>query len=515
MATEVNQLHGRYIRLADRFKSMWTFHQFATGVFKNFVGRPASYRIDFQRVYDGIKQAGGLLTDTQAARAQQALDSSEHALNSATRMLLAADDLIGPSLVRRFFEKLRRQDESVIHHLIKFYLYSDAVEGDRRDKLDFLLTRIGEDFLSDRGEYVSRESLEFRERVIALVSVLRVAPPPQEEVVNLIRAIRTMRDDILSVRTFDEMTHRKLLRNARTFKHRIGDLYFHPDVLQAIVELNVVTKNRFLRLYQSEEQRIVEDARKLMEHGPAIEATFGETNPALIGEIARFREFKERFDESRAQSNVKHDTLTQLKTSMSNILAQLDRGLDGDEEVAEEIPAAFFVETQQSEAVTEKFGRDDVLLPFLLRIAHAIDPVEATMTVEQLAEVPAVRELRLESWEIAAHQKLFERREPEADEDTEELWIVFLRAAALRVKVDEEATILATTMAAGVRPESDLLAKAKASLDCAKELDELFGDLLQEAVYYSNPKILHQLYRSRFRLLRGFSGLWLIYDRQQ
>jgi hypothetical protein len=27
--------------------------------------------------------------------------------------------------------------------------------------------------------------------------------------------------------------------------------------------------------------------------------------------------------------------------------------------------------------------------------------------------------------------------------------------------------------------------------------------------------MLRQLYRSRFRLLRGFSGLWLIYDRGQ
>ena len=62
--------------------------------------------------------------------------------------------------------------------------------------------------------------------------------------------------------------------------------------------------------------------------------------------------------------------------------------------------------------------------------------------------------------------------------------------------------------------EQELLTKAKQSLDRAKELDELFGEFLHEAVYYSNPKILHQLYRSRFRLLRGFSGLWLIYDRQ-
>jgi hypothetical protein len=94
------------------------------------------------------------------------------------------------------------------------------------------------------------------------------------------------------------------------------------------------------------------------------------------------------------------------------------------------------------------------------------------------------------------------------------LWLLYVRAAALRLKIDEEATILATAISAGARPESELLAKAKKSLDLAKSLDEQFGDLQQEAVYYSNRRILHQLYRSRFRLLRGFSGLWLIYDRQ-
>ena len=80
-------------------------------------------------------------------------------------------------------------------------------------------------------------------------------------------------------------------------------------------------------------------------------------------------------------------------------------------------------------------------------------------------------------------------------------------------KVDDEATMIAAAVGAGAAPEPELMTKAKQSLDCAKALDELFSDLLREAVYYSNPKILHQLYRSRFRLLRGFSGLWLIYDR--
>ena len=52
------------------------------------------------------------------------------------------------------------------------------------------------------------------------------------------------------------------------------------------------------------------------------------------------------------------------------------------------------------------------------------------------------------------------------------------------------------------------------SLERAKELDQLFGDFLHEGIYYSDPDIIHKLYRSRFRLLRGFSGLWLIFDQR-
>jgi hypothetical protein len=504
-------LHGRWLRLSDRFKSLWTFHQFATGVYRNLLRTDVPYHFDFHRTYEQIKGITGKLNATEIADAATVITRSESVLDRATESLLKADDGITPSLVRRFFEKLKRQDDNIIQYLIKFYLYADAVEGDRRDKLDFLFTRIGEDFHSMRGEFASRDSLDFRERILALVSTLRVADTPSGEVAQMIRVIRSMRDEILGAETFDDLTDRNLLKNARTFKHRVGDLYFHPDILVAIIELNVAAKNRFLRLYHSEEHKLLEEAEQLMEHGQAIERNFGDTNPQLVEEMARFRDFKERFDELRAQSNIKHDVIAQLKASMSAILAQLEGGIDPPDEVLE-LPQEFLVETEQHENVTERFGSDEVLLRFLMRIAAAIDPVPADLPEEEIVE--RVSDLRLESWEATAYQKLFERRPAEADEDNEDLWMLFLRAAALRIKVDEEATILATTLAAGVRPDGELLTKAKQSLDTAKELDEDFGDFLHEAVYYSNPKFLHQLYRSRFRLLRGFSGLWLIYDRQ-
>jgi hypothetical protein len=511
---DIGVLHGRYVRLTDRFKAVWTYHQFASAVFKNFLDAPLPYSIDFQSTYDRIKGVSATLNAAQAREAMANMDLCDLALERASEPLLRADDQITTPIVRRFFEKLKKQDETIVQNLIKFYFYADAVEGDRRDKLDYLFTRIGEDFMADRGEYWSRDSLEFRERVIALVALLRVEETPQEEVVRVILAVRALRDQIQAAARFEDLTEKNLLRNARQFKHRLGDFYFNPDVLISIVELNVATKNKFLRLYKEDEKRIVEDSQKLLEHGTAIERNFGDTNPELLQEIARFRSAKEQFDISRASSNVKHNTITQLKQSMTNILAQLDRGLGFDEEeTTADLPPAFFTEAEQAARITGRFGRD-LLQPYLARIAAVVDTIEPLLMPEEAALMPAPRELRLEPWEIAAYQKLFEKRAAEGEDDTDELWMLFVRAAALRMKIDEEATTMAASRTAGASASPDMLTMAKGSLDCAKELDEEFNTLLHEAVYYTNARILHQLYRSRFRLLRGFSGLWLIYDQK-
>lgn len=512
---ELSALHGRYIRLTDRFKSSWTFHQYVSGVFRSLLADPLPYTIDFQKTYEEIKTIGGTLTPGRAPEALKAINAGEMTLGRIAASLLEADDRITPSVLRRFFEQLKKQDETIVHNLIKFYLYSDAVEGDRRDKLDYLLTRIGERSLAPHAP--ASEAAEFRERVAGLVGVLRIAVPPDSEIAQIIRAIRSMQEEIEAVGRFDDLTGKNLLRNARTFKHRIGDLYFHPDVVVAIVGLNVAARNKFLALYQEEEKRVLEDADKLMMHGRAIERNFGETNPDLVDEITRFREYKDRFDEQREQSNVKHDIFTQLKSSITNILAQLDRGLgDLDAGMPDEIPEPLVEGGDEDlREIAVGFDDRDIVLPQLRRIASAIEHCDMMLTPEQMSETKRMRELRVEPWEIAAYEKLIGRRPADSPEDDEDLWRLYLRAAALRVRLDEEATAMAMTSAAGITSEEAVLERAKQSLDLAKELDEAFGALLEEAVYYTNAKMLRQLYRSRFRLLRCYSGLWLIYDRQQ
>lgn len=504
---EIGQLHNRYVRLSDKFKAAWTYNQFVGGVFKNILQQPLPYKVDFQKLYEEIKKAGDTIQTSIAASATPVMERCERELQHVFKQLLEADNHVGASILRRFFEKLRTQDEKIIFNLVKFYLYGGAITGERRDKLDFLFTRLAEDFLEERGEYGMRDQSELRRVFQGLLAAGEFKFPPPEQVDDIARMFRANRDEVLRSAAFDELTDNNLLGRSRDLKAQAGEAFFHPDVLLAIVDCNITTKNRFARLYRDEEHRIIEDARRLMENEQAIARGFGQSNPELLDEMTRFKQFKHEFDASRAQSNVKHNVIAQLKASMNTILHQLDRGLDAAGEV-EEISEDFFVDGHETDAVEARFGDDPLLHPYLSKIVSVIDSFDAELTTSRISHTPAVKNLRLEPWEIGAFEKLYWQRQRSQGE-TDELLLLFLRAAALRLKIDEEAREIADMK--DVNPPPALLEKVRVTLDRAKEFDDTFKDYLQEGIY-SSPKNIHRLYRSRLRLLRAYSGLWLVYD---
>lgn len=506
---EIGQLHSRYVRLSDKFKSAWTYHQFASGVFKNLLKQDLPYEIDFQTIYDEIKRACDVIQSAASQSAGPMMDRCDVKLDGALRELLRADDAVSPSVLRRFFEGLRRQDEKILFNVIKFYLYAGATEGKYRDKLDFLLTRVGEDFVEERGEYSPKDTLELRKQFQGLLSVSPPRTSSQEHVVHLIRTLREVREQIQKVSTFEELTKANLLNRAREVKEDLGSDYFHPDVLLAVVECNITAKNKFAKLYAEEEERILQDARRLLENEEKIAKGLGETNPDLLEEMARFKEAKQEFDDSRARQNVKHAVITRLKASMNAILAQLDRGLEGSSEV-ESISSDFLLEVQFEDSVQRIFGDDPLLSPWLVRMVAALGAFPPGSSPEEIAASPTVAKLRLETWEVTSLQRLVTSRGSGVGGE-DDLDVLFIRAAALRMKIDDEAHGLAAIARDDEAPPA-LLASVKASLDRAKELDQSFKSALQEGLSGSSQKNLHRLYRSRLRLLRGFSGLWLIYD---
>lgn len=501
---EIAELHKRYVRLSDKFKSVWTYNQFAVGVYKNFLVRPIPYAFEFQQIYERIKEAGdGIQTaDRDAARK---IDECDRLFAPVFAALVEADAPVTPPVLRKFFEKLRRQDDKIIFHLIKFYLYAGATKGDHRDKLDFLFTRIGEDFVQERGEYFLKDSNELRQQLQGLLAVLDGPRPSSEDVAQLIRTIRSIRDEIVHAEEIEQLTSRKTLASFRDLKHRMDDLFFAPDVMYAIIECNVAAKNAFVRLYKSQEEQIIEDSRRLLE-SESIAQNLG-ADPELESEIERFRRFKAKYDDSRARSDVKHEVISQLKMSMNALLSRLDQQFEsaGDDEA--DMIFGIAEEVDDLEAV---FGTEVLLYPHIQKIYSILNYFDDDMSLEAIATSPQANGLRLEPWEVDAFQKLFLQK-PRPDEEADDMLKVFLLGAALRLKVEDEAQLLLKKRG-NVDPA--LLEAIASTLGRAKELDAAFGSCLTGSPFTLSPRIVHHLYRSRLRLMRAFSGLWLLYDKE-
>ncbi len=149
-----------------------------------------------------------------------------------------------------------------------------------------------------------------------------------------------------------------------------------------------------------------------------------------------------------------------------------------------------------------------ILEPYMARVMSLLGALDPDLTGRRIARLRATKDLRLEAWEISAFKSLYGDHRAGGMAAMNRL---FCDAAALRIKIDEEATELSAMMP-NTRPPADVARRVEESLALARELDHTFNDLLNDDARSPDPEDLDHLYRSRFRLLRNFSGLWLIYD---
>ena len=60
----IQLLHEDYIRLTERFKALWTFHQFLRGVQKTFFSSEPGYSLDFGKLYEDVRAVAGAIDTT-------------------------------------------------------------------------------------------------------------------------------------------------------------------------------------------------------------------------------------------------------------------------------------------------------------------------------------------------------------------------------------------------------------------------------------------------------------------
>ena len=533
---DLRTLHDAYTRLTEKFKTFWTFHQFLQGVHKTFFGDAPGYQVDFQGLYDQIRSVTTVMNVQPPAVVLDQINQLDGKLDVVYRALSADDERIAASWVRRFFEKVRTEDEKLLLAILRFYFHSRQVSPEALDKMDFLLTLVGARKSLDDGRYLPRFPQELTKLFASLLGLVRRAPGPQAELTAAVKALGLIRKDIEGCERFEDLSEKKILDSLRTVKHRLGPAYYDPNVLTAILEANLAAKNRYQALYRGEEKRIFESSQRLLALERELSRRPEVADPDLQEDFRRFRQFKDEFEKKRSEGEIRHSQVTRLADSIDQLMSRLDAGaeapapeapvslseIDSEElDEARETITGFFpgrdaaapaAPPPAAEATALPVTVDPLLGEIASKILYAVDLLQAGTGSGQAAYGSALSRFRLEPWEVRAARRL-QTGEAARDPESAAAEALFLEAAALRIRVDEIAQELKGSPASPEDvPPPPIFGVTTECLVRCQELDRRFRQALEAIGPDGLPEKLNEMTRSRFRLLRAFSGLWLLHN---
>lgn len=511
------ELNQRYIKLADRCRAQWTFYQLLQGLHRHLKHDLSPPELEFRETFDRLKELAENLNNPDTAAVLRQIEKIELHIDRVDGKLREADQAIAPSLLRRFFDRLSTRDEKVLMAVIKFYLDARELDRDILDKLDVLFTRLAE-LPRAEGGFLSREQHELERLVKPLLAGRPLPKIPDREVDILLEAVLELRSEILAKRTFTELMTSGSLDRFRNLKRRLGASLLHPRLLPALMESTVAIKNRFRLLWEEEEALILEDTNRVMELARQLERNPEVVTPELREAIETFSQTRQRFERARQEDNLRTEDIQALRQSLNTIIEQFDS------QHPVMAPASFPVPTKTGELEepitlpTSIVGAapgppvaDPLLHEYLSKILFALELAGKDRPPGELAQSREMVALRLEPWEVEACTQWANGQVKEGDIAGERTKL-FALAAALRIKADEEAREIDRLSKRNSERLAELLEQATQTLQRASEMDRRFSWLIEDALYRGETEHLERLYRSRFRLMRAYSGLWLIHN---
>lgn len=511
---ELTALHNSYVDLSDRFRAAWAFHQFVQSVQKMFLPElSAGFGSGFQDTYSRIKALSRSLNAAEVDRIRDDISRIGAQLDRLTVQLLEEDSKVDPQFLRQFFQRVRNYDEKILTQLVKFYIYSldsDAWEPARIDKVDYLLSRIGEQTASFADGDGPAEVRRLQEILLGLWKLLDREPPDEGLVASHLESLDVLRDSLNGVETLDDLNDQQLVRHFRQFKHSLGELFFHPRLLLPIVETNLHLNRLIQQLYAQEERRIVTDYQRIFELEREVPVD-GETDR----ELTSFRETVEQFEQKLESQEFRLQDLAKIRDRVRLLLPKLSRSA-GVEELFSDDPVdggSTSIETVTSPepppasvpALSSLEHRGELAETYD-RLIEALGESSSTATPKSVALSRQLFPFRLESREVVAFRRLF------GDADAQQgLERFVLEAAALRVRINEDAeeikAILDDTAVTGAGP---IFERARRAVRWGDSFLQQFDHMVEHCVLEGDLGEAHQLMILRMRLMRDYAGLWLL-----
>ncbi|MBD3871569.1 MAG: hypothetical protein IFK91_01440, partial [Acidobacteria bacterium] len=284
---------------------------------------PIPYTYDFQALHSRLEDLVHKIGVESTEDATPELDQLERELDRIQRDLAKIENGFPPSVMRKFFDHIKRQDEKVLCVLLKFYLLSKHFEQDTLDKLDILFTRLAETPTED-GRVTARDRddllLDFRH----LGEFTELPPLPPAEEAALSDAVGAVRRELESINDYQSLVNSEVYERYRRLKQRLGKTALHPSMLVEITTTNIVAKNRFKDLFEAEERKVVENTNRIYEIERYLDRHPELASERLKRQIEDFRHIRIRYESGLRKENVKRDDITEMTRAMHVVLAQFD-----------------------------------------------------------------------------------------------------------------------------------------------------------------------------------------------
>jgi hypothetical protein len=518
---DLTSCNQAYTRLSEKFKTLFTFHQFLQGLHKTLLATDPPYSIDFQKIYEEIKGIAVAMTFQPPSAVLDTIQRFDVQLDGMHRTLADDDATIPPSSLRRFLEKVKTDEEKLLVSLLRFYFLLRSFSHDVVDKVDVLVTIVGARRSLDDGHYIVRFPVELQKLFSGLIALAPRTAAPPELVSGLVESFGRLRRDIEACQRFDQLAETKVLDNLRRLKHNMGSAFYTVEALSAMLEANLAAKNKFAALYEAEERRILEASRQLARMEKELEGGSRWRGEDLEKEFRRFHELKKELEQRTKERGVRRQEVRRLTQTIDTLLARLDLPGDGGATRPPSDPSAPSVDTRTQTRMATSAPLRHIARPHAR--ADATPPEKDPLTQDVASRVLSSVEVsdgpngtgargmsrfRLEPWEISAARRILKTPGSGGPEHSRD--VLFFESALVRIRIDEEAQQLRSSDGGGSLPS--LLAESALCLSRAQDLDRRFRAEIEGMGKEPEAERVKEVNRSRFRLLRSFSGLWLLHD---
>lgn len=494
LANEVNPVNQLYRDLSDRYKSGWTFHRFIQGLRKFFGSHDLKDRTaEFQSLYKTLKVVSSRLNDIDIAPVVEQLEDARRATDDLIESLDAEDRRVSPSLVRLFFERVKTRDERILIDLIRFYLEAQrgrSWESERSDKVDYLLTRLGE-LIASAEKGGDEERLK---RILRGISEYAGSlPVDPQKLANRMKLIEAVSGELAKISTFESLTERDLVAHYRNLKHGLGALVFDKSVLPMIVATNLAVSARVEELTEEAQQQIFADYEKVRELQEQ-----GRLAPYLAERVSELQDQVGTFRNRIKRGTLRLDAVAELQGAVREIFGRLEA-----EETAD---------LEGHVVRTDALSSGEVFASGVERqlLGQLFDElVSALRDARRAGEPPSELDSRLLEYRLSAREiESFARLSSGAETDVH-LERFLLAASSLRRKIRllvEELHNVGVEATPGSREEA--LAAATTALRVGDGYLRRFSHYLE--MHIGEGAGVRELQILKMRLMREYSGLWLL-----